>query len=363
MPRVTWRGLGAVVVLLSLGLATGNAQAAEAGPQLAFLRWGGRPPVLEVQTSDGGGGTAERLVGGGVHGQPPIPHPFSPISWSGDGSLVAFGGLTGKVSLGPGGGKIFVVPADGGKPRPVSGTVGGQFPVFAPDGRSLAFVRVRGNNSSWSTSGGKHGQTFARTSIWLAQIDGGPPQMLTPWRKQAREWPSSFSPDGATLAITQQPDGVRSSRTVALAMNGGGRSVIAEDAAQAVFSPDGSRVAMLRIGARGYRHDSKGGRGAAGIESTSDLIVANNDGSDLTQLTRTRAIEESPSWDPSGRRLAFVRLARPLTERAVFGLGDTVMEVNADGTCPTKVLSAPGVAFLSPVWQPGPGREAGPIAC
>jgi hypothetical protein len=61
--------------------------------------------------------------------------------------------------------------------------------------------------------------------------------------------------------------------------------------------------------------------------------------------------------------LAFIRLARPLTERTVFGFGDAVMEINADGSCPTKILSAPGVAFLSPVWQPGPGREAGPIVC
>ena len=39
------------------------------------------------------------------------------------------------------------------------------------------------------------------------------------------------------------------------------------------------------------------------------------------------------------------------------------MEINADGSCPTRILSVPGVAFLSPAWQPGPGREADPISC
>jgi hypothetical protein len=39
------------------------------------------------------------------------------------------------------------------------------------------------------------------------------------------------------------------------------------------------------------------------------------------------------------------------------------MEVNADGSCPTKILSIPRTAVLNPIWQPGPGREAGPIAC
>jgi hypothetical protein len=45
------------------------------------------------------------------------------------------------------------------------------------------------------------------------------------------------------------------------------------------------------------------------------------------------------------------------------------MQVNADGTCPSRI-SAPvlrpndhWVAFDFPVWQPGPGREAGRIAC
>lgn len=227
----------------------------------------------------------------------------------------------------------------------------------------MAFVRVRGRNSSWATSGGKHGETFARTSIWLTQVDGGAKQMLTPWRKQSYDTPSSFSPDGTVLAITQRSGPDRFPRAVALPLSGAAPSLIAKHAAQPVFSPDGLKVAMVRIGVRTFRHPSQGGRATAGIETTSDLVIAHSDGSGPTQLTRTRAMEQSPSWDPSGQRLAFVRLARPLTERTVYGFGDAVMEINADGSCPTRILSVPGVAFLSPAWQPGPGREADPISC
>ena len=43
--------------------------------------------------------------------------------------------------------------------------------------------------------------------------------------------------------------------------------------------------------------------------------------------------------------------------------GNSIMQINADGTCLTKMLSAPGVAFYVPAWQPGAGREAGRIDC
>lgn len=40
-----------------------------------------------------------------------------------------------------------------------------------------------------------------------------------------------------------------------------------------------------------------------------------------------------------------------------------LMEINADGSCQTKVISMAGTYLLAPAWQPGPGREAGRIEC
>jgi hypothetical protein len=37
--------------------------------------------------------------------------------------------------------------------------------------------------------------------------------------------------------------------------------------------------------------------------------------------------------------------------------------INADGTCSTLLLMSGRVLFSGPSWQPGPGREAGPISC
>jgi Tol biopolymer transport system component len=94
------------------------------------------------------------------------------------------------------------------------------------------------------------------------------------------------------------------------------------------------------------------------------LMVEDLASGSLTQIASGGARPVGkPSWDPSGQRLSFVRYAKLGSESALFGFGDTVMEVNPDGSCPTAVLHTPGVAYLAPAWQPGTGREAGPIAC
>jgi hypothetical protein len=39
------------------------------------------------------------------------------------------------------------------------------------------------------------------------------------------------------------------------------------------------------------------------------------------------------------------------------------MAINADGTCLGQVFSDPDLTLYGPVWQPGVGREAGPMSC
>jgi Tol biopolymer transport system component len=367
MPRVIRRGLtigGFVLVLLAAFAAPSAGATAPEGPRLAYLRFSLRPAGLEIRTSGPDGKTTEVIAGGGKQVRP-LPFPFSPISWSPDGSQVAFGALTalGGHVIGPGEQAIFLAPADGGKPRAVPGTVGGQFPVFAPNGGSIAYARVRGRNSSFTTSNGKHGRTFARTSIWLTSLDGSASRQLTPWQTQVYSSPSSFSPDGSSLAITQSFTKSRTIRAVALRVDGGGSNVIAKEAGGPTYSPDGTKIALVRRRFFSYHHNSTGGKGYAGVGTTTDLYVMNANGSGLKPLTHTAAVDVSPAWDSSGERLAYVRLSTAKNEGALLGLNDAVMEINADGSCNEKVLSTPGDALLSPVWQPGPGREAGPITC
>jgi Tol biopolymer transport system component len=146
---------------------------------------------------------------------------------------------------------------------------------------------------------------------------------------------------------------------VAIRLDGPGETVLARNASVPVYSPDGTRLALVTVG-KG-RSIERGGERLT--FSPTELAVAAADGSGLTRLTRTRNIELSPSWDPSGQRIAYTLIAAALGEDALLGAGDSIMEINADGSCRTKVLSVPKVSLFGATWQPGPGREAGPISC
>lgn len=346
---------GGVVGLLAFGAASAQAIAPE-GPRLAFVRFAFKPLALEVVTSDPAG-LQRQTVAGGSKRTHPLPSPFNAPSWSPDGSLIAFSALSGEFSLKRS--KIFVVGADGGGLREVPGTVGGVDPVFAPDGHTIAFSRSR-ERMHKTPHGGKK-TVFASTTTWLVDLDGAAPRRITPWRNRLQISPTSFSPDGAVLALART-GGRRFPELVAMPLDGSDSVVLGRDATDGVYSPDGTEIAFLRPHEHSRAHRSHGGRATAGVETTTDLFAMKADGSEPRQLTATPGkLELWPSWDPSGRRLVFAQLRGGFL--GVLGFGDSVVEMNADGTCPTTVLASHNLAFYGPSWQPGAGREAGPISC
>jgi len=138
---------------------------------------------------------------------------------------------------------------------------------------------------------------------------------------------------------------------VALRLDGSGSRRLLEDGSSPVYSPDGSEIALVRSTVEYLDSETRWG---------SDLYVMNAEGTNVRRLTHTPNVYESaPSWDPSGERLAYERLL-------VIGEGigsSGPMQVNADGSCASKMFSARRSVLLMPTWQPGPGREAGGIEC
>jgi Tol biopolymer transport system component len=100
-----------------------------------------------------------------------------------------------------------------------------------------------------------------------------------------------------------------------------------------------------------------------------DLYVMKADGTSNEVITPTlRLAETQPSWDPSGQRVAFTsyHLSQEPTEEffnELLPFGNSIMEVNADGSCKQKILSLRKGALRGPAWRPGQGREAGRIEC
>jgi Tol biopolymer transport system component len=283
-----------------------------------------------------------------------MPFVFSAPSWAADGSRVAFTGLAHRrngVAV-----DVYLASPDGAGIAKVPGSRMGLDPVLSPDGRTLAFARIK----RWVRDRhGKHPRIFRSVSIWLTGIDGRGTRQLTPWRSDLFQYPASFSPDGSALAITRN---FKETEHLALVMplNGAPSTVLAHNAGEPVYSPDGTHLALITVG----KSRTIGGPHGTTTYAPTELAVANADGSDLHRLTNTpRRLELQPSWDPSGQRLVYTEMKAGGNEADFFGIGDSLMEVNADGSCSTRVLSEPRATLFGATWQPGPGREAGPISC
>jgi Tol biopolymer transport system component len=334
-----------------LALFAGSASAeVPAGPRLTFVEAG--DAGFKMINSDPAGGDRRVMVGGSVTRRL-LPFPFSRPSWSSDGARVAFAGIepSGKEARLD----LYTAAADGSEVTKLPGTGNGLSPVLSPDGRTLAFAREREREARRPRRGMV--PVFQSTSIWLLDLDRGAVSQLTPWRNGGFDFPSSFSPDGSTLAISRERRHHPSA--VAVRLDGSGETVLARNASDPVYSPDGTRLAMTTIGTR--RTISR--KGESLTFAPTELAIAAADGSGLTKLTQTRNLELGPSWDPSGLRIAYVLLSPVLGEAFFLGAGDSIMEINADGSCTTKVLSVSRTTLYGATWQPGPGREAGPISC
>jgi len=266
-------------------------------------------------------------------------------SWSADGSRLVF-----TADVYPDDDSVLgAVDADGGNLR-----IYPRIPlelgdaVMAPDGSSAAFARVQVRRT------GKRSITL-RASVWTLDFKTGEMKRLT---RQGGEFlmPSSYSPDGSTLAATGYD--FRRYRAVSIDIGSGRTSLLARNAVQPMYSPDGSSFAFLRWKPR----DPIGAKEEASMVSELRVgSVGSPVGSRL--LLRMRGRVTWPSWDPSGQRLAFVN--SPDEHPRDHGLedGNRVMSINADGTCLTKVYSNPDMTLRGVAWQPGIGREAGPISC
>jgi len=183
-------------------------------------------------------------------------------------------------------------------------------------------------------------------------------------------FPASFSPDGSRLAISRNIDGGQS-EVVLYGLDGKQISILALNAYEPIYSPDGQSIALLRGPKKDVRrHFPPSGSLHLSARMT-DIFVIPASGGHLRRLTHTpRGVEEMPRWDPSGRVLAYSEW-RPfdygkesalVQEGIGYGFSKAVQVINADGTCPTTILSGLDSMYTAAVWQPG-ARAASPISC
>lgn len=307
--------LVAALVALALPLAVAGAPA-PSGPRLAITKETWKPNRVKLLTVGPRGGAPVRLAGGQENDGP--VEGFGPLSWRADGSEIAFNGLL----------SFFLASAVGGGVEEIN-AVGAEFPVFSPDGHTIAFSREEPRGES----------------VWTIDLETWEQRQLTPSRPGLAYLASSFSPDGKTLLVTRAVGSRRPAEPMALDLATGKATRLLSEGLQPVYSPDGSKVALFR---------------KVGRRDLNDLFVLDLASHKLRRLTRTDpGYELFASWDPSGERIAFLRY-----RGRHFEWANSVVQINADGSCETTIFPRkPRTVYGGPAWQPGPGREAGRIRC
>jgi Tol biopolymer transport system component len=270
-------------------------------------------------------------------------------SWSADGSLLALAAIGEEWK----GSVVGVARADGGGLRVYRRAAldGDGDPVISQDGRSVVYSRAK----LVKVLPGRENYLF-KSSIWSLDLADGSVKRRTRWRLGFPPIPSSFSPDGSIIAATAF--GRRGSEAVAIDLSTGHTSLLAREASEPTYSPDGSEVAFIR-----WKNWRASGRDD-GSPPINELRVTRVGAFPRSRLLlRSRKLLLWPSWDPSGSRLTFT--SSDVVENGYSSPeeGDKLMSVNAEGTCLTRVLTDPELIVYGAAWQPGSGREAGRIDC
>ena len=297
------------------------------GRFIAFLRFTSPPAVADLIVIPALGG-AERTLA--TIFPPPIPRrvrPLANLSWTPDGRWLAFSGATS-----PNGSRgIGLISVDGSEQRRLTegGGLHDMSPVVSPDGRYLAFLRVRSIGraailllpltSEWLPSGTPRQLTVDDNAIpglaWTPDgrdlvFSSGGHLGLSRIAKVSAVPQSGRTPEPEYLPFGEQATGISISGTgwlvyaaqsrdtalYELALAGTSKNPIALAAFNSTFdehtphySPDGKRLAF-----------------ASTRSGSEELWIANRDGSNPLQLTSMGGPQcANPQWSPDGRTILF----------------------------------------------------------
>jgi Tol biopolymer transport system component len=323
-PRRRWR-LAAIAVAIVAGAALLATPALGIGDRLLALIEGApaRPEVQSpvwspdgrriafVSRRDGSALYVMNADGSGLRIVARVQR-FATPAWSPDGRRIVFQGW--------GDGALYVVNADGSGQRTLARR--GSTPAWSPDGRRIAFVIT-----------GK---------LYVVNADGSGHRTLTPRVGDGAAASLAWSPDGRKLLVLLEhgsaPLCAICDRVYVLNADGSGLRDVTQKlsggfgtpASDPVWSPDGRKIAFVRVGVYVVNADGSGMRNltpkprgavyaapawspdgrkiafAGERDGNSEIYLMNADGSGQRSLTSDLAYDGDPSWSPDGRKITFV---------------------------------------------------------
>jgi Tol biopolymer transport system component len=332
------------------------------GRRIAFLtvgcaQWCNGPLEAYVMNADGSG-QRNLTREWGLKGAPPFGG--LPV-WSPDWRKVAFVQERGVYRTYPVHGRysdIYVVNADGsGRRRLTQSPQNDGDPVWSPDGRRLAFVRIRGGRADiYVVSADGSGLRRLAHAIAFTPMGGAPSSGFGA--------NPAWSPDGRKIAFMSNRDGTDDLFVVS-ADGSGLRNLTrsqGHDRARIwkgrehkriswfstdgpMWSPDGQKIVFRSERDRPSELERAACRPRCERE---EIYVIDADGSGLRRLTHNWRFDAAPVWSPDGRKILFVRRRHP-----------DVYVMNADGSGQrnlTGSVTYPLASHQAPTWSPD-GRK------
>ena len=288
-----------IPVLFAAALTSGLASAAPSA-QHATLSF-----TVAAMVSDSG---FEPLGGGICVGNRRVTDPKldSGVSWSPDGSRVAFNRQTGVLTS-----DVFVADANGGHLHNLSrGSADFSWaPTWSPDGKRIAYIASNPGHDELMTI---RPDGSDRRAIPGSAVD----------QNHAYQAAPDWSPDGQWIGYSVS-DGLH-----VIHPDGSDAHFLLGDAYGFAWSPDGKRIAFSR---------------------RRDLAIANADGTGLTFVTDTdNAFEGGAEWSPDGSQLTYMSVDD--APRGGQGPGDHMYLADGDGLNRRELVGPRGA--WEPSWRP-----------
>jgi len=192
-------------------------------------------------------------------------------------------------------------------------------PAVSPDGRTLAFSSVRNGEER----------------LWIKDLTSGSESLLS----KRNAYLPSFSPDGTTVLFTAGENENVGLYRILLATRE--ERLVASDAEQGEWAPDGRRVVFLR------------GFDAAASQGAVELVVVDLDSGNETVVHRDEARRmNEPRWSPDGRTIALAMRGFQAGDSDRLGLFDVsdgkLVERGLDALGTRRGLGIRGLSWVTP---------------